>query len=423
MLTATASAQSLNTLIQTALENNYQIQILRNQSVIAKNNNTAGNAGQLPSVDLNGSYTLSYNNTLQKFSDGTQREGDNAKNTAINGSALANWTAFNGFMVYAKKDQLGLLEELGETNTRYYIEQTVSDIVMAYNQLLYESNLLKNYKNSLAISSFRLTLEKKRREVGAGTYLDYGQALVDYQTDSIRFLSQENTVQSLNIEINRVIGQPLEQSINVIDTTYSMLPIASKSVLIENIKQNNSQFDVQRIQELLAETDLRMQKASRAPKINLFAGYQYSRSVSEVGFFNSNQNYGPTIGVSISYNLFNGGATNRAIKNSKILLDNSDLTTTDVSQNLNADVLNLYNEYLSISKRIQLAQSNVDAMQKVYTTAEQQLKKGAINGYDFRSTQLTLLNSEMVIQQLNFSLKTIEINLKRLSGSVLEAYL
>jgi outer membrane protein TolC len=61
-------------------------------------------------------------------------------------------------------------------------------------------------------------------------------------------------------------------------------------------------------------------------------------------------------------------------------------------------------------------------MAKVYKTAEEQLKQGSINGYDFRLTQLSLLNSELTLMQLQFALKAIEINLNRLSGKVLEAY-
>ena len=62
-------------------------------------------------------------------------------------------------------------------------------------------------------------------------------------------------------------------------------------------------------------------------------------------------------------------------------------------------------------------------MTKVYKIAEEQLKQGAINGYDFRLTQMSLLNSELTLMQLQFALKAIEINLNRLSGRVLEVYL
>ncbi|MCL4856411.1 MAG: TolC family protein, partial [Flavobacteriales bacterium] len=279
----------------------------------------------------------------------------------------------------------------GQLNSKFYIEQTVSDIVMAYHQLVYEKQLLKNYQQSLNISAIRLNIERKRKEIGSGKAMDFGQALVDYQTDSIRLLAQQNTIQSLEIEMNRILANPLEKELIINEDTIVLLPISSKEELIQKVDASNNQLEQERLQELIAETELRLAKASRYPKIDLFAGYQYSKTFSEVGFFLSNQNYGPTVGVSVSFNLFNGGANNREIKNSKIHSENVQLNKQQVNQNINADVLKFYNEHLSMNKRIALAKSNVENMQKVYVAAEEQLKKGAINGYDFRLTQLSLL--------------------------------
>lgn len=418
-----APAQSLQELINTALDKNYKIQIYKNEEKIAANNNVIGNTGQLPSVGLNGTYSNSFNNTTQKFADGSTRQGSNARNTNLNLSALANWTVFKGFSVYAKKDQLTYLQQLGQLNTKFYIEQTVSDIVTAYHQLIYEKQLLANYQQSLNISAFRLTLETKRKEIGAGKAMDYGQALVDFQSDSILLLTQKNTIQKLEVDLNRVLNNELENPFSFNDQGFNMLTIPVKDSLFSLVANSNSLLQQQLLQELIAETNLRMAKANRYPQVDLFVGYQYSKTTAAVGFFVSNQNVGPTVGVNVSYNLFNGGAVNREIKNTVITNENTALTTLNVNQNLNADVLNFYNEYNSILQRITLAKSNVESMKKVYNTAEEQLKQGAINGYDFRLTQLSLLNAEVTLMQLNFSLKAIEINLNRMSGNVLEAYM
>lgn len=418
-----ANAQTLQELINIALANNYQIRVLKNEAQVAANNNTMGNAGQLPTVSLDGAYSTSFNNTRQEFADGSVREGNNAKNTNVNLSVLANWTIFNGFSVYARKNQLAYLEELGELNSKFYIEQTVSDIVMAYYQLVYETQLLNFYQKSLEISSFRLKLEGKRKELGSSTAMAYGQALVDYQSDSILLLNQQQSIQSLKIELNRIIGNPLENDIIISENEFLFAPFEGKETLQKTIENNNSQLEQQRLQELIAETDLRMSKANRYPKVDLFAGYQYSKTFSEVGFFSSNQNYGPTVGVSVSFNLFNGGAVNREIKNTKLFVENASLSKEEVNQNIQAEVLQLYSKHLSLLERIALAKSNVSTMQNVYETASEQLKKGAINGYDFRLTQLTFLNNELTLMQLQLTAKATEINLNRLSGTVLNVYM
>lgn len=415
--------QSLETFVATALEKNYQISILKNEAEVASNNNTNGSAGQLPTISLGGTAQQSSNSTLQQFSDGSTREGTNAKNSSINFSALVNWSLFDGFRVYAKKDQLQYLEELGQINSKFYIEQTVADIAEVYYQLVYEKQLLESYRQSFKISTYRWNFEGKRKEIGIGKGMEYQQALVDYQTDSINILTQINTIKLLEIEINRVLNEELERELNINETSFGLLPAISKDSLFEKAKNNNQQLQQQRLEELIAETNTRIEKADHYPKIGLFAGYQFTKTFAEVGFITTNRNTGPVVGVNVSFNLYNGGNDRREIKNAEFYEENAKLNKEQVIVNVNADLLKMVYQYESVQQRITLALSNVSAAEKVYAIADEQLKRGAINGYDFRLTQLTLLEANNALAQLQFSLKTIEIGISRLTGTVLETYL
>jgi outer membrane protein len=417
-----SNAQTLDSLINLALSNNYQIQILKNQETIAANNNTWGIAGRLPSIDIGAGVNSSFSSSKLSFSDGTERVGSFANNTNINASILANWTIFDGFRVQATKEKLNYLEQLGQEDVKFYIEQTVSDIVAAYFQLVYENQVLKNYQESLDISSLRMQIEAKRREVGAAKGIDYGLALVDYQLDSIRILQQLNTIESIEIELNRVLNIDLENHF-ALDSIFSLEILPSKDSLLSGIKSNNKQLQLERLKELLAETDVRIAKADRYPRINIFAGYEYTQSFSELGFVESSRNLGPAFGINISYNLFNGGATKKNVANSALLVESANLTRADVNLSLDAAVLNLYNQYASLQNRMALATQNIQVMESIYASAEEQLRRGAINGLDFRTIQLNLLNTELSLIQLQFLIKSVEVNINRLSGSVVEAYL
>lgn len=416
------NAQSLQTFIEQALEQNYQIKIVRNTAQIAENNNTVGAAGMLPSVGVNGQYTQSYNNTEQQLADGSLREGSNAENTNLSLSALANWTVFKGFSVHAKRNQLEALEQIGKLNAQFYIEQTISDIVSVYYQLVYERKLLENYRASLAVSNFRNTIAQKQKSLGMGTIMDYGQALVDYQTDSIRVLAQETQVKNLEIDLNRVINQNLEQTITIVNPKFDLKAIPAKQVLLDKLSEHNTQLETSHLQELVAENQLRIDRAQRYPQVDLFAGYQYSKSTAAVGFISSNLNYGPTVGVSVSFNLFNGGTTNRTIKNSVLYTQNASLSKEDLDISLQAEVLKMYEQYHTLSAQVSLAKSNLKSVEKVFVAAEEQLRTGAINGYDFRLTQQTVLNTKLTLTQLQYTLKVIEVNIQRLTGEVLTNY-
>lgn len=422
LLATQVSAQSLKEMVASALERNYDIRISRNDQVVAADANTIGNAGFLPRVGVDGTASYSFNNTQQTFADGSERSGNNAQNFNVNAAAMVEWTAFSGMCVWAQRKRLGLLEDMGTANAKFYIDQTVADVALAYGQMLYEQQLLQNYKESMQISSYRLRIERKRKEIGAGKGIDFAQALVDYQTDSIRYLEQENSILMLEIEMNRLLSNDLGNRFQLDQASFASIPLVSRDSLLNGVRNKNKLLQQQQLAELVAETELRMAKADRYPTINLFAGYQYNESYAQVGFIQSNRNFGPTMGASISFNLYNGGKTNVAIKNSRVYAENAQLSKEQITHNLDADVWKLHAEYVSILERIRLAESNVAESQKVYTIAKQQLRQGAINGYDFRLTQLTLLQSQLDLIQLRYNLKVIEVNLSRVSGTCLEIY-
>ncbi len=423
VLSTQGFSQSLSEFINTALSKNYGVRILKNEEKIASNNNTIGNSGQLPTVSLNGGISTASNNTHQELSDGSTRQGSNAQTSNMNLALLANWTAFDGFAVYANKDKLEYLELLGKQNSRFYMEQTIADIVMAYYQLVYEKQLLANYKSSLVISAYRVKIEERKKEVGSGNMMNYGQALVDYNTDSIRLMNQELTIASLEIEMNRILNNDLETKLSMEDASISFTQLFVKDSLFHQIGKYNSQLDQQRLRELISEAELRIEKANRYPKINLYLGYQFVQSQAEVSFIQLNRNLGPVVGLNVSFNLFNGGKTNTAIKNALLEKENTELTTEQVHANLDAQVLDLYKKYLSVTDQIVLARNNIETMQKVYEIAAKQLSKGEISGFEFRLAQLSLLDTQISLMQLQFALKMIEINLNRLSGSLMKVYL
>lgn len=420
-----SNAQSLQELINTALVNNYQIRILKNETVMAENNNTWGNAGLLPTVSLNGGLSTSFNNTEQHFSNGDTQQGNSANTSNTNLSLMANWTAFDGFAVYALKDQFGYLEELGQLNSKYYIDQTVADIVTAYYQLVYEHLLLRYYQESMSISRYRLHLEEQRQLYGSGLKLDHGQALVAYQTDSILLMAQENMIGNLRIELNRILNNDLENPVSAGEdnSSFDFIPVLAKDSLFSQIEQNNQMIKIQLLNELISETQVRIEKANHYPKIDLYGGYQFTQSTAEVGFILLNRNLGPTVGLNVSFNLYNGGRTNIAVKNARLEQDNTALNREQVHINLKAEALTYYQQYTSILQRISLAESNVQTMEEVYQIAAEQLQEGEINGYDFRTVQLSLLNARIVLLQEQFTLKLVEINLNRISGNVLSVYL
>jgi outer membrane protein TolC len=424
LFTAPAMAQEMQEFMDRALEENYQLHISRIESVIAENNNTAGNAGFLPIVDLTGQYTYSWSTTRQNFFNGDEREGNNARNTGLNGSIAINQTLFDGFRMFAARDQLTVLESLGEVNVRFAIDQTLADIATIYFQLIKEHEILNNYRRTIKVSEYRTRLEQRRSEIGAGTALDYQQSLVAFQNDSSLILSQKSIIRTLEIELNRITNRDLDMQVELASDSLSVERVPfSRSAFLELIDSKNQAFRQAQLQELLAETEVRIQKAEMYPIVSAFGGYSYNRSTSEIGFVESNRSYGPNIGIGVRFNLFNGGNARREWENAGFQQDIAVENKEQIKLDLEAELINTYAQYEFLLERIALAQQSVQAASKGQRIADAQLREGAINGIDYRVNQVTLINAENALAQLKFSLKALEVNLLRLTSQVMEVYL
>ena len=411
---------TLEELIQQSLDHNYQLQIRRNQQQMAENMNTAGNAGMLPTVDMGAERSWQILNTETNFFTGETRSGTNALNTSFNAFVEADWMIFDGFSMFARRDRLSQLAQLGSLDTRYYIEQTVSDIAHAYFQLIKEKQTLISLKQSLDISSYRLKLEEHKRNVGSGNALLYHQAQIDYNSDSSRVSNQQMLIRDLQIRINRIVNFDPSTTITPEITDIELHGISEPEELLAKALASNQELERAQMEQMLAEANLRIERGNRYPQVSVFGGYSYSRQTSELGLMQSSRNYGANFGVRLRFNLYDGGRQNTRIEN--VLLEQQNVATDleDTKAYLNSEISRLINVYENYMQQFRLLENSLQSTERSLQIAQQQLELGTINGFEFRQTQLAALQVENQIIELKFSMKAIEIDLSRISGEIMD---
>lgn len=418
-----SSAQNeftLSQLIDRVVAENYQIRMVANDATIAANNHTLGNAGFLPIVDAEASQTWTVNNIDQQLANGEINQGNNAQSSNLSGLVGLNWTVFDGFRMFAMHNKLGALAEIGKLDARFYINQTVADVSLAYYELLQGKALLDNYQMAQEISRFRYQLEGNKRTLGSGSGLLYNQAKTDYLSDSAKVLEQQNALKSLEIEINRLMNLPLDQALDLAAPEADLPLLKGKEVLLNQAKEANQNLKKALLEELVAEANLRMERSNRYPQVDLFANYSFSRQVNQVGFIRSNQNVGPGAGVSVRFNLFNGGNVNRTVKNAEINQASAELNTKSNHQLVEKAVLLAFNQYQNASERLAIAKTQQQTATTSLEIARQQYEAGTIDGYNFRLTQLSLIDANNRVIQLRFAIQSATVELLRLTDTIVE---
>lgn len=409
---------SLQQAISQGLENNYSIRIARNDAEIADNNASLGNAGFLPNIDLAADKSKSVNNTNQKYVTGNVIDRSGAEVDNQSASVSLNWTIFDGFKMFVSYGRLQRLKNVGEINSKIAVENSVSDIIDAYFNVVQQQQQRDYLRETAAISKERLGIASANYKIGAGSKLDMLQAQVDLNADSSTLLIQETALNQAKIALNRLLARDVNTEF-VISDSIELKPMPTWAELQNSAYQQNSVLQNAREVRRIAELDLKNVRGDWLPDISLNGGYNWSKLNSQSGFLLENRSSGYTYGVTLSMNLFNGFNTYREVQNAKINIRNSRIQLNDIQNQLEADLANSYENYRSSVDRVQLERINLGVAKQTVDISLKQLRLGTISAIQFRESQRNYLNAESRFISALYEAKSAETALLRLSGKLI----
>lgn len=411
---------SLKQCIETGLEQNYSIRIVRNEQQISNNNATRGNAGYLPTVDMNGGFSGNLNNNRNTLNDGTLEKTNSVTSETANIGLNANWTVFDGFGIQAEYTRLKELQRMGELNTRLTLEDFVATLSSEYYNLIRQKIRLQNLRATLVLSRERLRIVEERYYIGSMSRLDLQQAQVYFNADSSNVLNQLAVVHTSRIHLNELMAlDNVEEQILLKDTLITPNLFLDEVDLWKNTLASNASLLVAQKNRTLTELDYKKVKSRNYPYVRLNAGYGYTSNWNEVGTTDLQQRLGLNYGLTVGLNLFDGLNRRREQRNARIQIQNQDLRLQDLELSLRADMSNFWMAYQNNLDLWSLEKENLVAAKENYRIAIDRYKLGDLSGIELREAQNSLLEAEERQSIAEYSTKLCEISLLLLSGQIL----
>lgn len=417
--TQQVATYTLKSCLEKGIQNNYALQIVRNQEQIAQNNATLANAGYLPTLDLSAGYSGSLNDTETTLrSTGEKNQTNGVFDQTLNAGLNLNWTLFDGFSITASHQRLKELERQGETNTRIAIEDLIANITAEYYNFVQQKIRLKNFRYAVSLSKERLRIVEARYQIGDFSRLDYQQAKVDFNADSAQYMKQQELVHTSRIQLNELMAnENVDQPIHTLDSIINVNATLRFDELWNATLQVNANLLKAEQNNKLAQLDYKKVCARDYPYLKMNAGYGYTLNKYEIAANNRRNNLGLNFGVTVGFRLFDGNRK-RERENARIAVKNARLERAELEQALRADLSNLWQAYRNNLEMLHLERQNVIAARDNHEIAMERYMLGDLSGIEMREAQKSLLDAEERILAAEYDTKLCEISLLQISGKI-----
>lgn len=403
--------------VKIALENNYDIKISENNLKIDETNSTAGNAGMLPTINA----TLVNNNSILKStqtqSNGEERTLNNARNLNLSYGVGLDWTVFDGLRMFARREQLKVLQKQGESELKLTIVTKISEVYATYFDLVQQQQQISALDTAIVISNQRLTTAQNRYSIGKAAKLEVLNAQVDLNTDVSSHLKQLELYQNSKIRLNEILARStttefkVENEINIDES----LKLSDLKTLAE---KQNPQLQTQILEKNSVELQLKQVKAGRYPTVKINSGYNFTRAESSLGFVTQSSGRGLVYGVNASLPIFNGFNQNRNEKVAKLQVENADIVLKQQKIALESQLGAAFQSYQTNLELTKVEEKNTAIAKQNLDITLAKFKIGTITPIEYRTAQLNYIQSLVRYSNAQFQTKLYEISLKELSGSL-----
>ncbi|NLR92886.1 TolC family protein [Flammeovirga agarivorans] len=419
---------SLQEAINKALQNNFEIQIIYQDVLDAQQQNTWGNSGKLPQVNISNRNRASsqINQPASPFS----LEGQN-DNIQLDASIDLQWILFNGQKVSLQKKQFDQQEHLTSLQYQLVIENKIEEVIFQYYKILLEKEKLDVLRKVHRNAGLRISRIEKGVTLGENSRFELSREKTTYFTDSIHLVNQKLTVENDLRELNFLLG---EQEVNTIFILTDSLEVPtlmlSPTTIIDNMMEQNSQLGISQSLLQQSKIDIDITRTNKQPIVAFESGYQGNLNWLKADYptlegdivsqTNNGHLYGAFAGVNVSVPIFNGGQNDRKLQSSKIQYHKAHLELENKKLSLKKEAYQLFANYLYNQEKAKIGLLGQKSAEENLQLSQEQLDIGSISAFDFRQVQNSYLNASLNYFNAQYDLILSQVRLLKISGEILK---
>lgn len=406
-------AISVDDAISIALKNNFDILVSRNDADVAKVNNTAGNAGMLPTVAITGTGNYGLNNTTQKLSSGTENNYNSVSTTALSAGAQLNWNLFDGGKMFVTKNKLNEIQALGEIQYKDKVMQTLFEVIAAYYDVVKQKQQLSSINESLNYNRDRVTIAQAGFNAGSMLKSDLLQARMDLNLTTESRINQQFAIEAGLKYLNQLLGKSAEEQLSIADS----IPLnytPDKADLFQKLNSSNTSILSFQKQIDIAQLALKESRTAYLPTFSLKAGYYASQTVNSAGSTLRNSSLGPQIGGTLVVPIYSAGENKRKENVARIQAKTAEYDFQNIKLQVNTQLQNTLTEFENQQELLKIETENNELAKENLQISIDRLKHGQTTSLEVRRAQDDYVQSSTRLINFRYALKLAETKLKQM---------
>jgi outer membrane protein TolC len=408
----------LSDAIDVALDQNFDIRIVKVQLDQAKTNNTIGNAGMLPAVTAIGGLNGNITDAHIELASGDVQDRNGARSQTLSGAAQLNWVLFDGFRMFASKRRLEELESIGNTALKQQVQSTVAQVIINYAEVVRQKQQLVAIDTAMALAKVRMDLAKKKFDVGTSAKTDYLQAQVDYNASKAAALLQAAALRQAKDSLMVLLGRDQFANYDVQDSLRLDKSLTYKDK--EQWMDRNFSVQLAQQQKRLSEYDLKLANGAQLPVLELTGAYNYNRTENGAGVTLFNRTYGPQAGLNLSLPLFNGFNLQRQKKVARQEVFRQDLIVQQLKTSVTARYRTAWRSYENALQSLALETENIKYASENVMIQQARFRVGVANMLELREAENSYIAAMARLADAGYTVKVTETRLLELENNLVK---
>lgn len=415
---------SVETAVQTALDNNLQIKQAEYQESLSEQDLLQARMNFYPTLNLGSNGSMSWGLSFDQTAGRLVTQSVNSAGTRLSTS----FDIFQGFQKInqVKANRYQLMSS--QSNVDRAKNDLILSVVTTYLEALTNLDLWRASQEQSELSKQQLEVMRINMEAGNNTLADFSQAETQAATDELNVTTAQNAYEMSMLNLKQLMEMDPQANVELQRPDLEGIKLEinrmSAAEIFGDAVETYPDIKVAEFNTLVAERNIEVAKGGYYPTLSFSGGIGTNYS-SQARDFNTQQllpfgdqlqrNRNESIGVTLNIPIFNNYRTrigvNRAKINYQNALTNEQLSRNNLNKIINQAVLDLR----SAEKRLVSTEAALVSAKQTFEVIKLRFDEGMANSVELSTSQTAMNKAEFdhIQAQYNlvFSTKVIDFYL------------